>query len=149
MEIMDLKSALDQINVIINPKYAKAIIIIIALIVIERTVHAFITDNIISLLSIQQEQRSIEMFFDLEVPMVKMTIFWPIIFLMINVLHRNIRVSKFFYNFVVYLNAVAATLSAIIIILEARSFEYYSDDIYNTILTLFACYLATLFTQLR
>jgi len=108
---INLKEVLDSL---LNPKYLKPIILIVAVLVLFRNAYYLLFSDVTRIFLFGQ-QESLKMVFDIEVPMLLMTVIWTVIFSILNRMHDSLRVNSQFFYSVLATHAITCLVAAAII----------------------------------
>ncbi|MFI2812476.1 hypothetical protein [Microbulbifer zhoushanensis] len=110
-----------NIKDLLQPKNARLLILCVALIILGRSVYYLVFDTPLALFDESQSQVPIDRLFDIQVPMALMTIFWPVVFAICNSLHKNLRINREAFFFVLIVHATSCTLAAFIILAQPHT----------------------------
>jgi preprotein translocase subunit Sec61beta len=114
----------DLLDLILDPKYLRPIIIAVAIVILVRNVlYLFLTD--VTRMFEYGPQEVVEMVFDIEVPRLLMTVLWPIVFAVLNRVHESIKINpRIFYGCLV-VHTVTCLVAVAIIFNEGCLYDEY------------------------
>lgn len=108
---MDIEKTLD---VLLNPKYLRPIILAVGIIVLFRNLYYLVLSDVTQLFKFGA-QPTVEMTLGAEVPMLLMTVLWPVIFAFLNRVHESMKINKYAFYGIILVHLVTCLISAYLI----------------------------------
>lgn len=110
---------MDFVKNLLKPEYGNSVLLLIGFILVGRSFYYFLIDQSYAYVCVDahclQPQGSIKEVFDKEIPMVLMTILWPIVFAFFNTLHPKIRMKPLVFYIVIFTHTMSALIAGSIV----------------------------------
>lgn len=104
----------DLLELLLNPKYLKSVILIVGILVLFRNIYYLLFSDV-TLLFKFGAQPPIEISLDIQVPMLLMTVLWPIVFALLNRIDERIKINNIVFNIILAVHLFTCLFAAYLI----------------------------------
>jgi hypothetical protein len=115
MFLISLEMIMDLLKKLLKPEFGNLALWLIGFILLGRSFYYFLIDQSFAYVCVEtsclQPQGSIKEIFDKEIPMVLMTILWPVIFAFFNTLHPKIRIKPIVFYIIILIHTLSALIA--------------------------------------
>lgn len=129
-----------------NPKKGRPLLLVLSLYLIGRAIYYLVAGKPESYGSFIEANFFTEVVFQISIPMSIMTIMWPIIFAMLNLFHKDFRLSSVVFYTTVLIHIFSSIISAIWLSLDSNITVTFEERL-NGLNIIYAITLITLVTS--